>query len=171
MYRILELESAVVSGGGGGVIHTAELVAVEREGQVVYHPVVVACADLSVALQPQDVAVLVVSRHLLVEDVIVAVHGGVLPVLGKGQSVQSVIGELVTTQGGFIARPPRHTADVAVVLRCTHSVRVVQALRELVPTDARHPVADVVAVRQLVGGVPVRGLALQPAHLVVRVRA
>ena len=86
------------------------------------------------------------------------------------EPVQSVISELIASRRALVAGFPRHAADVPVVTGIG-PVRILQSLRELVPADARHPVTDVVAVRQLVRGCAVRGLALQPAQFVIRVRA
>ena len=113
----------------------------------------------TVARPGSHIAVLVVACHLLRETVGVAADTCSFPVSGGGQPVQSVISELIASRRALVAGFPRHAADVPVVTGIG-PVRILQSLRELGSADARHPVAYVVAVVQLVGGCTVRGFAL-----------
>ena len=57
LHGILELEAVVVGGCRYRIVHPVQLVAVEREGQVVNEPVA-ACSRLPVSLQSKYVPVL-----------------------------------------------------------------------------------------------------------------
>ena len=54
-------------------------------------------------------------------------------------------------------------------MRRTAARVVVQVLRKLAPADARQPVADIVAVRLLIGRTAVKAFRLQPPQLVIRI--
>ena len=141
LYGIFELEAVVVGRGGGSVVHTVQLVAVQGKGQVIDKPVA-ACPRLPVALQAENVPVPVIARHFLRE----AVGVGAVAV-GCGQhAVQVIVAELIPVRGGFSIRLPRHAADVPVITGSC-AVVVLQALREL-SADPRQPVAQVTNKKQ-----------------------
>ena len=166
LHGILELEAAVVRRSRSRVVHAGKLVAVEREGQVV-HQAVGRSRRLPVALQAQDVAVLVVTGHFFCEAVRVRADGRAFAVGGRCQAVQPVVGELVATGSCLVARLPRQAAEVAIVLLRAVACGVIQVLGELASADARQPTAQVVGIRLLVAGVAVQVFRLQPAQVIV----
>ena len=138
LHGVLELEAVVVGRSGRSVIHPVQLVAIEREGQVVYQPVA-ACSRLSVPLQGKYVPVLVVTGHHFGESVGVAAYRSAFAIDGIQHAVQPVVGEFVAAGGCLAACLPGHAADIAVVAGSARAVGVVQGLRELVAADGCQP--------------------------------
>ena len=92
LHGVLELEAVIVGGCRHCVIHPVQLVAVEREGQVVNESVA-ACSRLSVSLQSKYVPVLVVTGHLFGEAVGVAADVRAFAIDGIQHAVQPVVGD------------------------------------------------------------------------------
>ena len=142
LHGILELEAVVVGRSGGSIVHPVQLVAIEREGQVVNEPVA-ACSRLSVSLQGEYVPVLVVTGHLFGEAVGVAADVRTFAIDRIQHAVQPVVGELVAASGCLAACLPGHAADVAVVAGCSVPGVVIQVLRELIAADGCQPAAEI----------------------------
>ena len=122
---------------------------------------------MPVTLQSLDVTVLVIPRHVLTETVRVRADTCCLAVGGIQHAVQSVVGELVTADGAFIPGLPGHAADIAIVLRCTHTRVVVHVLCEACTADARQPATQVVGICQFVDARSVILLGQQTAEVVI----
>ena len=73
LYGIFELETVVVGRSGRSIVHPVQLVAIEREGQVVYQAIG-RSPRLPITLQGEYVPVLVVTGHLFGEAVGVAAY-------------------------------------------------------------------------------------------------
>ena len=142
LHGILELESVVVSRTRHSVIHPVQLVAIERESQVVNESVA-ACSRLSVPLQGKYVPVLVVTGHLFGEAVGVAADVRAFAIDGIQHAVQPVVGELVAAERRLISGFPGHAADVTVVAGGAVPGVVIQVLRELASADGSQPAAEV----------------------------
>ena len=166
LHGIFELETVVVGRSGGSIVHPVQLVAVEREGQVVNEPVA-ACSRLPIPLQSEYVPVLVVTCHFLGEAVCVAAYRSTFAIDGIQHAVQPVVSELIAAECRLISGFPGHAADVAVVAGRAVAGVVIQVLRELASADGCQPAAEVVAVGQLGGGNAVWCPGLQAAQVIV----
>ena len=141
LYGIFELESVIVGGCRHCIIHPVQLVAIERESQVVNESVA-ACSRLSVPLQSKYVPVLVVTSHLFGEAVGVAADVRTFAIDGIQHAVQPVVSELIAAECRLISGFPGRAADVAVVAGRAVAGVVIQVLRELAATDGCESAAE-----------------------------
>ena len=124
---------------------------------------------MPVTLQALDITVQVITRNLFREAVGVATDICAFAVCSRSQPAQTVVGKLIPPCRTFITCLPSHAADIPAILRRTITRIIVQVLRQLAAADACQPVADIVAVRQLVGCAAVKAFRFQPAQFVIRI--
>lgn len=124
---------------------------------------------MSVTLQALDITVQVIIRNLFRETVGVATDICAFAVCSRSQPAQTVVGKLIPPCRTFITCLPSHAADVSAILSRSASRIVVQVLRQLAAADACQPVADIVAVRQLVGCAAMQAFRFQPAQFIIRI--